>query len=140
MSNSKSAMDLLPDSIRRHVMTAHKVGSRVTCNPAPVDTDQDVLLLIDKEAYTELSCLLLGEDFEHDGSDVKDPLESSDTFQSFSLGELNLIITGDIYFFERFLAASSIARRLNLLDKADRIALFQAVLYANADIEHDISL
>lgn len=35
----------------------------------------------------------------------------------------------DIY--DRFIAATAVAKRLNLLDKADRIALFQAVLYAN---------
>lgn len=46
-------------------------------------------------------------------------------------GDVNLIVTQDNKFYDRFMAATSVAKRLNLLDKADRIALFQAVLYGN---------
>jgi hypothetical protein len=41
----------------------------------------------------------------------------------------NLIVTDDLEWHRRFVAATSIAKRLNLMAKADRIALFQAVLY-----------
>lgn len=77
------------------------VGSRITCDPAPIDTDQDYLAQV--------------------------PM----SFQSFTLGKLNLIITFDPEFYRRFLAATGMAKHLNLLSKDDRVMLFQAVLYGN---------
>lgn len=52
-------------------------------------------------------------------------------FQSFRCDDVNLIVTVDSEFYNRFVAATSVAMRLNLLEKSDRIALFQAVLYGN---------
>lgn len=107
------------------------VGSRVTCNPPPTDTDRDFLVLVSPEKWGELSELLI--DWEHDGSDVSDPeiLDAALAFQSYSLGNDNIIATKCPEFHRRFLAASSVAKRLNLMQKADRVALFQAVLYGN---------
>lgn len=110
------------------------VGSRVTCNPAPQDTDQDVLVLLSAGEAARLIPELMGAGFCVDGSDIRDPREhlgAGDTFQSFSLGDLNLILTQDGLFYRKFMAATSVAKRLNLLNKADRVALFQAVLYGN---------
>lgn len=112
------------------------VGSRVTCDPAPTDTDQDVLVLSTKELWVEhLGTGLAASGFEKGGSDCGNqsdylaqvPL----SFQSFTLDKLNLIITFDPEFYRRFMAATCVAKRLNLLDKEDRIMLFQAVLYGN---------
>lgn len=113
------------------------VGSRVTCDPPPVDTDQDVLVLTDEllwrgymSPYLEQTGFIVG------GSDCGDQalyLASNDmTFQSFTHGELNLIVTFSQQFYDRFVAATAVAKALNLLEKVDRIMLFQAVLYGNA--------
>lgn len=127
-------MDLI-EEIRGHALLLNLVGSRETCNPPPQDTDQDVLVLVSPG-----SGMVIGRLFEHgfqvDGSRIEDPadhLNSEGTFQSFSKGDLNFIVTCDPTFYARFMAATSVAKRLNLLDKADRIALFQAVLYGNPD-------
>lgn len=127
-------MDLI-EEIRGHALLLNLVGSRETCNPPPKDTDQDVLVLT-KPGVCPVITRLFEHDFEIDGSrveDASDHLRSEGTFQSFSKGDLNFIITCDPTFYARFMAATSIAKRLNLLDKADRIALFQAVLYGNPD-------
>lgn len=113
------------------------VGSRVTCNPPPTNTDQDVLVLTDKDLFdTHLKPRLVEHNFDNDGSDCGDISEylgaEELTFQSFSHGDLNLIITFSDQFYRRFLAATSIAKMLNLMSKDHRIALFQAVLYGNA--------
>lgn len=117
-----------------------KVGSRVTCDPAPTDTDLDVLVLATPEQWAaELSPLLQTINFEKGGSDCGDAggyLQNEPmSFQSFTLGELNLIVTFDTEFYRRFLAATSVAKSLNLLDKPDRINLFQAVLYGNPVVQ-----
>lgn len=127
------------DYLRQKGAAVTLVGSRVTCNPPPVDTDQDVLVLIAPE-QGHLFGELLSSGFDIDGSAVRDPsdhLAGDGTFQSFSKGDLNLIITQDPLFAQRFLAATSVAKKLNLLDKADRIDLFQAVLYGNSVFQPD---
>lgn len=108
------------------------VGSRVTCDPPPTNTDLDVLVYVRDLALVTDSLVRAG--FGHDGSDISDhhDFDWNSKFRSYSRGEVNLIITDDEDFHRRFLAASSVAKRLNLLRKEDRVALFQAVLYGNA--------
>jgi len=64
--------------------------------------------------------------------DLRTPLNVADRFSSYVKKEVNLIVTEDPKFFDKFMAATSVAKRLNLLSKEDRIALFQAVLYGNS--------
>lgn len=112
------------------------VGSRVTCDPAPTDTDQDVLVLTTPELWdTSLGAELGLTGFDKGGSDCGDQVEYLThvpmSFQSFTRDDLNLIITFDPEFYRRFMAATGVAKLLNLLDKQDRVMLFQAVLYGN---------
>lgn len=123
----------IPNDIRQLCTQATPVGSRVTCWPAPTDTDEDWLLLVSPDNADELTTLV-SETFGHDGSDMTDVelnTPEDHRFNSYSDGQVNLIITTSEVFHRRFLAATSVARRLNLLRKEDRIALFQAVLYGN---------
>ena len=111
------------------------VGSRATCSPPPTDTDQDWLLFVAKDNYGPLVDSLLADGWDVGGSLV--PLDESTLppdwrFNSLKKGIDNIVITDSDIFHARFLAASSVAKRLNLLSKDDRIALFQAVLYANS--------
>jgi hypothetical protein len=100
------------------------VGSRVTCNPAPTDTDEDWLILVRKRVPEILSRL----DFEMDtGRAHYEPSEGQ--FNSWRRDDLNLIVTDDGRFYEKFSIATDLAKRFNLLHKRDRVALFQAVLY-----------
>lgn len=99
------------------------VGSRVTCNPAPTDTDEDWLVLVKSmNVFVDMS--------KPNGWLCGSSLKNCPEFVSLRLNEVNLIITEQIYFWDKFLAASSVAKMLNLLQKQDRIALFRAVLYA----------
>jgi hypothetical protein len=124
-------LDALPGLI-----SVTPVGSRVTCNPPPADTDLDLLVLVGVNQLPEALSMLSLLGFDHDGSDISDKLDfvHDSAFASYSLADVNVIITSDDDFHSRFLAASSVAKRLNLLQKADRVALFQAVLYGNADL------
>lgn len=112
------------------------VGSRVTCDPAPTDTDQDVLVLTNDQLWAEqLGIGLAASGFEKDGSDCGNQVDylagTKMSFQSFKLDDLNLIVTFDPEFYRRFQAATGVAKQFNLLSKDDRITLFQAVLYGN---------
>lgn len=108
------------------------VGSRVTCDPMPLETDDDYIVLALPGCRDQLESALLN--WIPGGSEILDEVNSvppDGRFRSYRLGEINLIVTESPVFFQRFMAATSVAKRLNLLDKRDRIALFQAVLYGN---------
>jgi hypothetical protein len=144
MDHAEKVMILCP--IAEMVDRMQPVGSRVTCDPAPIDTDEDYLLLVDavyeggkliKDGFKrldELEFYLHTHGWKMGGSlptDMVTQIPPEARFCSWTLDEINLIITCSPEFFRRHLAATALAKRLNLLVKADRIALFQAVLYGN---------
>ena len=110
------------------------VGSRVTCNPAPTDTDRDWLVLVTAGRFDDFADALEAAGWVVGGSRIPNEanrLASCERFNSFVKGIDNIIATESPDFHSRFLAASTLARRFNLLDKKDRISLFQGVLYGN---------
>jgi hypothetical protein len=121
------------DSVRALAIAVEPVGSRVTCSPAPMNTDADYLVLVDDGGWNALLPVLSSESWVIAGSRPADEcnINGEQTFASFKREHLNLIVTASKEFFDRFMAATYVAKRLNLLAKDDRIALFQAVLYAN---------
>lgn len=128
--------DLVPPYVRNTCRHIKPVGSRVTCNPPVMDTDEDYLVLWPEDAVATGAIVdqLKDDGWSLDGSFIADESDyraESHKFQSYSRGRINLITTRSRQFFARFMAASSVAKRLNLLSKADRIMVFQAVLYGN---------
>lgn len=101
------------------------VGSRVTCNPPPVNTDQDYLALVVGDPYQAMT----EAGFTQDGSPEFYTGNDKGGFRSWRRGNVNIITTEDSVFYDKFMKATYLAKRLNLLDKADRIALFQVILY-----------
>lgn len=112
----------------------HFTGSRFICDPAPTDTDLDLIVHV-SDLY---SCVVraTGAGFELDGSIPENAVHSyaakENHFVSLKRGELNLICTQSASFYQKFVTATLEARRLNLLLKSERIALFQKILYGNA--------
>ncbi|MEM0925828.1 MAG: hypothetical protein AAGJ83_07310 [Planctomycetota bacterium] len=107
-------------------VAATPVGSRVTCDPAPADTDEDWLICTRRR---DISDRLDQAGFHAEGSPEFYTGNDNGEFRSWRRGNLNLIVTPDLAFYDRFETATALAKRFNLLDKRDRIALFQAVLY-----------
>lgn len=105
--------------------TAIPVGSRVTCDPAPTDTDADYLALVDPQDFRCICNELMQDDWDAGGSLVEDDdgLETVDR-ATFRMGDENLILTNSQAFFDCFMACTAIAKRMNLLRKEDRVALF----------------
>lgn len=103
------------------VLEMAAVGSRVTCNPAPTDTDEDILIL------TEDVALFLGDALEAGFSNCGFYVDCD--FISLRKGEINLIVTEESSFYNKFILATHVCKALNLLDKEQRITVFQAILY-----------
>ncbi len=103
------------------------VGSRVTCDPAPEDTDEDFLCLVNNSMKD--GELLEAAGFSQDGLPKFYTGNDNGGFRSYRRGDTNVITTESMEFFELFMTATHLAKQFNLLKKADRIALFQGVLY-----------
>jgi hypothetical protein len=97
------------------------VGSRVTCNPAPVDTDADFLCFFSDDADGHIPTRLLENGYEPHNADY--PCDC----RSWRKGEINLIITSSQDFFDKFMLGTRIAKRLNLLNKSDRVDVFKII-------------
>lgn len=110
---------------RAIALNSFPTGSRVICSPPVEDTDEDHCALVSLNRmkwFTENG-------FTQDGSPEFYTGNDAGGFRSFRRGDLNIIATSSGRFFELFRAATELARRFKLNDKADRIALFQVVLY-----------
>lgn len=101
-----------------------RTGSREICNPAPMNTDVDFVVLDDGKT-----------DFEKNGFQLttkedRDRYGNAD-FYAYRRGEVNLIVVDTWASFKAWKAATAAAKQANILDKSKRIALFQGVLYGN---------
>jgi hypothetical protein len=106
-------------------VTVEPCGSHFTCDPPVMDTDKDYLV----ECYNrERICSFL----EAAGYVREGVLKSYDSeFVSMRLGDYNFLVTDNEDFADRHRAATHVCKKLNLLNKSDRIMVFQAVLYGN---------
>lgn len=102
-------------------------GSRYICNPPVLTTDEDYLFLM-KEGVEDL--------LEQEGFSTNydtDFYQDVPFFYSYRKGPINLIVTHDKEFYDKFKEATEEAKRLNLLKKEDRVALFQKRLYGSEE-------
>lgn len=111
---------------------AEPTGSKYICSPSVEDTDEDWIILVD-DLNTTYSCLdkegfIIGGSFWVDDSKEN---KNNNYWWSFKKSNLNLIITDCEKFFNDFVLATYVAKKLNLLKKEDRVTLFQAILYRN---------
>lgn len=124
-------VEAVVQSLDRTAIAISPIGSRVTCVPAPVDTDEDWLILVTEDPTSRMKEL----GFTQDGSPDFYTGNDQGGFRSWRKGDLNVVTTPDGEFYRRFMTATHLAKRYNLLDKGDRIALFQAILY-NVDVNN----
>lgn len=103
------------------VLKRHATGSRYICNPAPKDTDNDTVILVN--GYYPWPDILRADGWEDCGIEY----EGGSEFQAFRKGEENYIVTESPHFYLSYVKATEGAKALNLLNKEDRIKLFQAV-------------
>jgi len=110
----------------------HPTGSRFICDPPVLDTDDDWIILVKDLEYAKYKAARLdwhsaGAGYYREGSDHEElgPFVS----MRHSEGNSNYVFTDDAEFYDRYVAATLLAKKYNLLNKPDRIQLFHAVLY-----------
>lgn len=113
---------MLPDYIEQLCEKWALVGSRVTCNPPPTDTDQDILVLFQPKQMDEAIDELDANKWVREGE-----YGSAAEFISYRRGEINLVLTDEEEWFDLFLKATELCTEANFLKKEDRIKCFDKV-------------
>lgn len=103
------------------------VGSRVTCDPAPTDTDQDWLIYVNTALFGALHEKLKGNGWSRGGEDYAFGRGSASCWGAYRKEEHNIIMTRSKSFYRAFLAGTAVCKRLNVLSKSQRIAVFQDI-------------
>lgn len=109
---------------------AAETGSRYICKPAPTDTDEDWIIdcskpgqMTDAHEVLKKHGFYIADMKEDEYDDIRE------NFTPYRLGNLNLILCNNRAFYRKFLFATELAAEMNLLQKKDRILLFQGILY-----------
>lgn len=118
----------VPYELRRVVQDAFATGSRIVCSPPPMDTDLDVVVLVDSLAVVNdlISMGYLHHNESQVAYDIPDG-SGEDAFVSLRKGDVNLIVVSNRTGFERWRLYTEAATRLNLLNKSDRVALAEVI-------------
>lgn len=107
----------------------------------PDAADEDYIAY--SESWLDSTCQLINTGYELGGSVPGDELEQekmTSDFISLKCGQINIILTSNLDFYKRFIAANDFAKffyekhRMFEL-KEDRVALFQLALYGNSPIK-----
>lgn len=98
-------------------------GSSVICNPPVLNTDFDYVILVPRNSY-ELDQFIEDQGFKTNYADY-----DLEDFRSWKQGQINYIITDNIGWYAKMRTATKLAKKLNLLDKQQRIDLFDYVMY-----------
>ena len=111
----------VPYELKSVVQDSFSTGSRIICNPPPMDTDLDVVVLVDSSAAV-VDLEALGYVVDSSCSEYEDtatvPMRK---------GHVNLIVMWDKETFVRWRLATDVARELNLIDRNDRLACFRVI-------------
>jgi len=99
---------------------AQLTGSFYICNPPVLNTDIDFICFTTDLADTKELLLLDGWELCGAGQYTED-----NHWFACRKDEYNFIITNNNVYYERFVLATQVAKKLNLKNKVDRIKLFQ---------------
>lgn len=118
---------LSESALEEFVEFVEPTGSRVICNPPPMDTDEDFLVKLKPNISLKFfEQQMQFEGFEGSSGDMYDLDEA--IFVSLRKEEANLIVTTDQEFFDKMVLATAVAKRLNVMKKSDRIMLCNAIV------------
>ena len=101
-------------------------GSSYICNPPVTNTDVDEMFLVDD--LQEVNFQLTGLGWTKCGLEEETYQDKPSHWAAYRKENMNALLTTDLKYFMNFFKATEEAKHLNLLNKEDRIALFQKIL------------
>lgn len=103
-------------------------GSRYICNPPPTDTDNDTVVLV--KSLHESAGELTRDGWTIDGNYGPDEEWISLKKEIDGVKE-NYIMMQNLERYGKWVTATELAKKLNLLEKTDRIAVFDVIVGGN---------
>lgn len=113
------------------VLYVQATGSRYICDPPVLDTDEDYVVLAKEECRNEFNNYLLKNFFFRTNEDygITGPTQFQSWRSDYSPDDKrNLIITYNPEWYNLFVEATEFAKEENLLQKEDRIKLFELIM------------
>lgn len=104
-------------------------GSRVICDPAPTDTDDDWLVYAPEDRVPKAIRWL-----EQQGAAHNENQEHYPDGISLRQGDINVLLMWDYDTFYRWVAATHYAAKLNVTEKLDRKRMFMALVDATVPL------
>lgn len=144
-------IEQITDVMASQVKAWHRTGSSYTVYPPVTNTDVDFLILLREDEREYLDQFLSNATVEwpggywtlcskrtEEGQAIynEDP-NYSETWYALRRGNLNLIVTIDVAWYLRAIAATELCKVLNLRSKDDRIVVFRCV--RDQTDEYDLS-
>lgn len=110
--------------IPKHLYTiAFPTGSNYICDPPVTDTDIDMMFYVEHIEDVQRTLHKLG----WTSCDHSEGYDGYDDWRAYRKGNENALITTNLQYFNRFYQATELAKKKNLLNKEDRIKLFEEV-------------
>lgn len=110
-------------------------GSRVTCDPIPAGADYDYLVFCPTDDDVRHMVNYLGaENYKWESSEHYQQVAQTG-FMSWRRGDCNVLLTSNHVWLERHHVATEKCKQQNILDKEERIKIFQQILYHSSDTE-----
>lgn len=105
-------------------------GSRYICSPAPTDTDKDTVIYVERRVDAIVKLYEQGWNFNGEDYGVPDKKEEEWFSVKKTINGIleNYIVTQNKERFYRWVTATELAKKLNLLKKEDRISLFNVIV------------
>lgn len=109
----------------------YQTGSSVICFPPITDTDIDYIICDSEGSFGNhtLHRFLIANGFELSCQDMEEYDLESEAFDCYRKGNINLIVTDNYEWYLKWVEATKLAKKLNLLQKEQRITLFKYILY-----------
>lgn len=105
----------------------YQTGSSVICDPPVLDSDIDYVICTAR--FVEFDKFIVDAGFRNTSGDAEEYVLQEDGFTCYRRNNINLIVTESYDLYLKRVSATGLAKKLNLLKKKDRIALFQYILY-----------
>lgn len=112
------------------VIDRQLTGSYYICDPPVYNTDIDIMLLVSVDTYKKFCDDLVTDGWERGGSaSVVNPDGWTSFKKKNQFGTLyNFLVIYDKEHYDKMTFATELARKLNLLQKKDRIILFESIV------------
>lgn len=117
---------ILPQQVMEWVAQWSRTGSGYISEPFQDINDLDYVVLVDKDRVHDLGVWLTDNFWVLGGSTSEK--EFSSHFTSYKMHKYNLIVTTNTQFFLKFVAATLLAKEMEVTTKKERVAVFEAVL------------